>query len=106
MTVPRTLGCGMDFAAEGLLDGLDDERARAERVALLEELLADGVPLEELSEAVAEDRLVFLRVERTLGTARYTPREVARADGDRRRGGAALPPGARPPPPGRSTSAC
>ena len=35
----------MDFAAEGLLDGLEDERARAERVALLEELVADGVPL-------------------------------------------------------------
>jgi adenylate cyclase len=67
----------MDFAAEGLLDGLDDERARAERVALLEELLADGVPLEELKEAVAEDRLVFLRVERVFGTERYTPREVA-----------------------------
>lgn len=67
----------MDFAAEGLLDGLEDERARAERVALLEELLADGVPPEELKAAVAEDRLVFLRVEQTLGTARYTAREVA-----------------------------
>jgi adenylate cyclase len=67
----------MDFAAEGLLDGLEDERARAERVALIEELLADGVPLEELKAAVAEDRLVFLRVERVFGTERYTPREVA-----------------------------
>jgi adenylate cyclase len=71
----------MDFAAEGLLDGLEDERARAERVALLEELVADGVPFEELRSAVAEDRLVFLRVERTLGTARYTPREVAELTG-------------------------
>jgi adenylate cyclase len=71
----------MDFAAEGLLDGLEDEHARAERSALLEELLADGVPLEELKAAVAEDRLVFLRVERTLGTARYTPREVAQLTG-------------------------
>lgn len=71
----------MDFAAEGLLDGLEDERARAERVALLEELVADGVPLEELRHAVAEDRLVLLRVERTLGTARYTPREVAAMTG-------------------------
>jgi adenylate cyclase len=67
----------MDFAAEGLLDGLEDDHARAERAALLEELLAEGVELEELKQAVAEDRLVFLRVERTLGTARYTPREVA-----------------------------
>jgi adenylate cyclase len=71
----------MDFAAEGLLDGLDDERARAERIALLEELLADGVPLGELKEAVAEDRLVFLRVERSLGEARYTLREVAELTG-------------------------
>src|SRR6185436_14855351 len=54
----------MDFAAEGLLDGLEGERARADRIALLEELLADGVPPEELKAAVAEDRLVFLRVER------------------------------------------
>jgi adenylate cyclase len=67
----------MDFAAEGLLDGIEDERARAERVALLEELLADDVTLEELKAAVAEDRLVFLRVERVFGTERYTPREVA-----------------------------
>jgi adenylate cyclase len=71
----------MDFAAEGLLDGLEDRRARAERVALLEELIADGVSLEELTAAVAEDRLVFLRVERTLGTARYTLREVAELTG-------------------------
>jgi adenylate cyclase len=71
----------MDFAAEGLLDGLEDRRARAERVALLEELIADGVSLEELTAAVAEDRLVFLRVERTLGAARYTPREVAELTG-------------------------
>jgi len=67
----------MDFAAEGLLDGIEDERARAERIALLEELLAEGVSLAELKEAVAEDRLVFLRVERVFGTERYTPREVA-----------------------------
>jgi adenylate cyclase len=71
----------MDFAAEGLLDGLADERARTERLALLEELAADGVPLDELRQAVEEDRLVFLRVERTLGTARYTPLEVASLTG-------------------------
>jgi adenylate cyclase len=67
----------MDFAAEGLLDGIEDERGRAERAALLEELIADGVTPDELRQAVAEDRLVFLRVERALGTERYTPREVA-----------------------------
>jgi adenylate cyclase len=71
----------MDFVAEGLLDGIEDERARAERIALLEELVADGVPLEEIKQAVAEDRLVFLRVERGLGTERYTAREVAELAG-------------------------
>ena len=71
----------MDFAAAGLLDGLENERARAERVALIEELLAEGVPLEEIERAAAEERLVFLRVERGLGTARYTPREVAELTG-------------------------
>jgi len=67
----------MDFAAQGLLDGIEDERARAERIALIEDLLADGVPREEIERAAAEDRLVFLPVERALGTERYTPREVA-----------------------------
>ena len=67
----------MDFAEQGLLDGLEDERARAERVALVEELLGEGVPLEEIRQAAAEERLVFLRVERVFGTERYTPREVA-----------------------------
>jgi len=67
----------MDFAEHGLLDGLEDERARAERVALVQELLAEGVPLEEIRQAAAEERLVFLRVERVFGTERYTPREVA-----------------------------
>src|SRR4029077_7069847 len=71
----------MDFAAEGLLDGLEDERGRAERIALLEELLADGVSLEELKEAVAEERLLCLRVERTLGEGRYTARDVAELTG-------------------------
>lgn len=67
----------MDYAAEGLLEGVEDERGRAERIALIDELLADGIPLEEIRQAVEEDRLVFLRVERALGAERYTPREVA-----------------------------
>jgi adenylate cyclase len=71
----------MDFAAQGLLDGIEDDAARDERLALLEELHADGVSLAELRAAVAEDRLVFLRVERTLGTGRYTPREVEQLTG-------------------------
>ncbi len=67
----------MDFAAEGLLDGIDDAAARADRFALLEELLADGVPLAELKQAAAENRLVLLRVERALGTGRHTALDVA-----------------------------
>ncbi len=71
----------MDFAAEGLLAGIEDEAARADRIALLEELLAEGFTLDELQRAVAEDRLVLLRVERALGAGRYTAREVAERAG-------------------------
>lgn len=67
----------MDYAAEGLLEGIDGERERADRVALLERLLAEGLSLEELRRAAAEDRLALLQVERMLGTEQYTPREVA-----------------------------
>jgi adenylate cyclase len=68
----------MDWEAEGLLDGLEDERSRAGRRALLDELYADGVSLDQLSRAVREDRLVLLPVERLLASeARYTAREVA-----------------------------
>jgi adenylate cyclase len=65
----------MDFAAAGLLDGLDGPE-RAAREKLLEQLAEDGVSLEELERAVAEDRLVLLPVERVLG-GRYTGQEVA-----------------------------
>ncbi len=68
----------IDFEAEGLLDGLDGE-ARAARLELLERLAGEGVPLEELREAVEGGRLALLPVERAVagGGARYTPREVA-----------------------------
>jgi adenylate cyclase len=69
---------GIDFEAEGLLDGLSG-KAREARLALLEDLAKDGVPLEELKRAVEEDRLVLLPVERVFeeGTERYTAREIA-----------------------------
>jgi adenylate cyclase len=72
----------VDFAAEGLLDGVEGE-ARAARRELLERLAAEDVPLEELREAVAAGRLTLLPVERALaGSApRHTPREVAEASG-------------------------
>jgi adenylate cyclase len=71
----------MDWEAEGLLEGCDDA-AREPRRALLDELHADGVPVEELRRAVAEDRLALLPVERLLTSeARYTAREIAEQSG-------------------------
>ena len=64
----------MDFAAEGLLDGLEG-RERDARRQLLERLDADGVGLEEMKAAAAEDRLVLLAVEHVL-TGPYTAAEV------------------------------
>ncbi len=67
-----------DFEAEGLLSGLEGE-AREARRTLLSELEDEGVGLEEMREAIAEDRLALLPVERFLerGGARYTVEEVA-----------------------------
>jgi adenylate cyclase len=56
---------GIDFEAEGLLTGTRG-RAREARRKLLEQLVADGAPLEELRRAVEEDRLALLPVERVL----------------------------------------
>ncbi len=71
-----------DFEAEGLLDGLEG-KARKARLALLEDLEESGVPLEELKQAVEEDRLVLLPVERVFGAGeeRYTAAEVAERAG-------------------------
>ncbi|MGC1801517.1 MAG: adenylate cyclase regulatory domain-containing protein [Solirubrobacterales bacterium] len=73
---------GVDFEAEGLLDGLSG-KAREARLGLLEDLAEDGVPLEELKRAVEEDRLVLLPVERVFeeGTERYTAKEIAACAG-------------------------
>lgn len=75
-------GTGIDFEAEGLLDDLEG-KAREDRLALLEELTADGVTLEELHEAVAAGRLTLLPVERALAGdgARYSPREISDISG-------------------------
>jgi adenylate cyclase len=73
---------GIDFEAEGLLDGLTG-KAREARLALLEELSESGFPLEELKRAVEENRLVLLPVERVFGAGeeRYTAAEVAEEAG-------------------------
>jgi adenylate cyclase len=75
-------GAGIDFEAEGLLDGVEGE-ARAARLDLLERLAAEGVPLEELREAVAAGRLTLLPVERGIAGdgPRYTREEIAELSG-------------------------
>ena len=75
-------GTGIDFEAEGLLDDLEG-KVREDRLALLEELAAEGVTLEELHEAVAAGRLTLLPVERALAGDgdRYSPREIAEISG-------------------------
>ena len=70
-----------DFAAEGLLDGLDGAQ-RDGREALLRRLHADGVSLEDLRRAVEEDRLALLPVERAVrGEVKYTATEIAQEAG-------------------------
>jgi len=71
----------IDFAAEGLLDGLDG-RARAERLALLEQLAGEGVPLAELKRTTASGTLMYLPADRAIvGPERYTAAEVAERSG-------------------------
>jgi adenylate cyclase len=72
----------MDWEAEGLLEGLTDDSARAARRALLDKLHADGVSVDVLRQAVAEQRLALLPVDRLLASeARYTAREIAEQSG-------------------------
>ena len=72
----------IDFETEGLLKGTRG-RAREARRELLEQLAAEGFTLDELREAVAEDRLALLPVERVLAPEgdRFTGREVAERAG-------------------------
>jgi adenylate cyclase len=66
-----------DFAALGLLDGLD-EPARRARLELLEHLHEGGCTVEELQSAVAEGRLALLPAERALGAGGdLTVRDIA-----------------------------
>ena len=73
----------IDFAAEGLLDGAPDERARNGRLELLRTLEGEGFSLEELRRATREGRLALLPVERVLAAegARYTQEEIAEETG-------------------------
>lgn len=67
-----------DFEAEGLLEGLDGQ-ARDARLRLLEQLDADGVPLDELRDACAEGRLALVPLERALAPPgeRFTFQQMA-----------------------------
>ena len=74
---PDTAPAQIDFAAEGLLDGLAGAQ-RAEREALLRYLAADGVPVAELRRTTDTGTLMFLPAERVIGgRARYTAAEIA-----------------------------
>jgi adenylate cyclase len=71
----------IDFEAEGLLDGLEGLQ-RAERLALLEYLAADGLSLAELQRATATGTLMFLPAERVVGgRTRYSALEIAERTG-------------------------
>jgi adenylate cyclase len=69
----------IDFEAEGLLDGVDDGRAREARLELLRTLEAEGVGLDELREATEHDRLALLPMELVLAAEgpRRRQRDVA-----------------------------
>src|ERR1700733_12396100 len=71
----------VDFAAEGLLDGLEGT-ARAERLALLVQLTDEGVPLSELRRTSATGTIMYLPADRAIvGPERYTSSEVAQLSG-------------------------
>lgn len=75
------MGKTVDFAAEGLLDGLEGDE-RESRLTLLKRLSDDGCTVDELRAAVADGRLALLPLERMLaGKPRYTPIEVAERSG-------------------------
>jgi adenylate cyclase len=71
----------VDFAAEGLLDGLLGA-ARSERLALLEQLAGEGVSMSELRSRTASGTIMYLPADRVIvGSDRYTSREVAELSG-------------------------
>lgn len=75
--VPRDI----DFAAEGLLDGLDED-AIEPRAKLLERLLDEGYELEELRDAARFDLLPMLHAEAVVGgRSCFTLEEVAERSG-------------------------
>jgi adenylate cyclase len=71
----------IDFAAAGLLDGLEGTD-REDRLALLRELAREGVPLEVLRRTTESGTVVFLPADRVIGgPQRYTAAQVAELSG-------------------------
>jgi len=71
----------IDFAREGLLDGLEGDQ-RAERLALLEQLAGEGVTLPELRRTTAMGTVMFLPSDRVIvGPERYTAAQVSELSG-------------------------
>jgi adenylate cyclase len=72
-----------DFEAEGLLDGLEDERAREARRELLQTLEDAGTPLEELRAATEQGRLALVPMEMVLAGEgeRVSQRDLAAETG-------------------------
>jgi adenylate cyclase len=78
---PRMSDERIDFAAEGLLDGLEGQQ-RAERLALLQQLADDGAPLSELRRTTAAGSIMYLPADRVIvGSERYSASEVAALSG-------------------------
>jgi adenylate cyclase len=71
----------IDFQAEGLLDGLEGQQ-RTERLALLEQLAGEGMPLSDLHRATADGTVMFLLADRVIvGFARYSAEQLAELGG-------------------------
>jgi adenylate cyclase len=71
-----------ELESEGLLDGVETAAERDARAELIERLLDDGVPLDEVRQAVRDDRLALLPVARVFsGDYRFTLRELAERTG-------------------------
>jgi adenylate cyclase len=71
----------IDFAAAGLLDGLEGAD-REDRLALLRQLAGEGVPLDQLRRTTESGTIVFLPADRVIGgPQRYTAAEVAERSG-------------------------
>lgn len=72
-----------DWAAEGLLEGVEGEQTRADRIELLEYLAREGFQLEEIKAACKQGRLGLLPLDRALEgeEARYSARDVSEETG-------------------------